>query len=93
MPAHHFDVLLRNLVIVDHDAAEVPFALAGFVAQQVLFAGLAALELARRRHAKALLRGLMGLHLGHGRTLSSTMAPANAGSFAPGATNKKKKGP
>src|SRR5205823_10669486 len=67
--AHGQDVLARQFTAVDEAAAQVALALAALVAVQVLLAGLAALQQARGGDAKALLRGLVRLHLGHGRTL------------------------
>ena len=58
-----------SLASVTQRIAQVAFALARLVAEQVFLAGLVALELAGGGHAEALARGLMALHLGHGCTV------------------------
>src|SRR6516162_790325 len=81
VPAHHADVLLGHDPRLDDDATQLALALAGLVAQQVLLAGLAPLQLAVGRHAEALLRCLMSLHLGHTSPVSTR----------PGRTRRRKK--
>src|SRR4051794_18435658 len=54
-------------------------ALAGLVTVQVLLTGLAALELAVRGDAKALLRGLVGFRLWHGSLVFVTLPPPPRG--------------
>src|SRR5262249_42181141 len=63
--AHDFDVLLAQLARFNDGAAQVAFALAGLVAEQVLLAGLAPFQLAAGGHAEGLLGALVGLHLWH----------------------------
>src|SRR4051794_31408468 len=63
LAAHQGHVLLAELAGLDRRAAQVAFALAGLVAQQVFLARVTALQLAGRRHTKAFLRTLMRLHL------------------------------
>src|SRR5262245_26028655 len=69
LAAHHLAVLLAKLPGLQDRPTQVPLALAGLVAEQVLLAGLAALDLPRGRHPEAFLRALVRLHLGHGRPL------------------------
>ena len=67
MATHEDDIFLDSLLVFDDCFPQAPFALAGFVAEQVFFASLAAFQFARGGHAKAFLTAFMGLHLGHGR--------------------------
>src|SRR5262249_8309158 len=62
---HHANVGLGNLGGFGNRAAELAFALARLVTEQVFFARLAAFQLAGRGDAEALADTLVGLHLGH----------------------------
>src|SRR5439155_22030203 len=67
MATHEDDIFLDSLLVFDDCFPQAPFALAGFVAEQMFFAALAAFQFARGGHSKAFLTAFMGLHLGHGR--------------------------
>src|ERR1051325_595497 len=64
--AHHLNVFLAQFAAFNDGAAQVAFALASFVAQQVFLARLAAFQFARGSDAEAFLGTFMRLHLGHG---------------------------
>src|SRR5438445_12548988 len=89
MATHEDDIFLDSLLAFDDCFPQAPFALAGFVAEQMFFAGLAAFQFARGGHAKAFLTAFMGLHLGHGRLQGRTFLIA----VEPTAFPQKKRGP
>src|SRR5262249_13411028 len=84
LTAHDFDVFHAELTRLDDGAAEVPLALAGLVAEQVFLARLAPLQLARSRHAEALLGNLVCLHLWHRTPDRSGPRPCRKKKGAPG---------
>src|SRR5262245_53990931 len=69
LPAHYPNVLLDQLVGLDHGRPQLPLALARLVAQQVLLACLPPLQLPFRRHLESLQGALVRLHLRHGPAL------------------------
>src|SRR5439155_21809233 len=67
VPAHEGNVFLDAFLAFNDRFPQTPFAFAGLVTEQVLFARLAAFQLPQGGHTKSFFAAFVSLHLRHGR--------------------------